>query len=86
MKPTKNYVLVADAGEENTKTTPGGIILQTAVDVKSSKPGFVLAVGPDVYGVKQEDKVALEWSKAMPVMLNGEKVVLIAEDFIYAVY
>ena len=36
--------------------------------------------------MKSKDKVALEWSKAMPVMLNGEKVVLIAEDFIYAVY
>ena len=86
MKPTQNYVLVAVTGEDNTKSPPGGIILHPAVEVKSSKPGFVLAVGPDVYGVKPEDKVALEWSKAMPVMLNGEKVVLIAEDFIYAVY
>ena len=50
MKPLKNYVLVADAGED-TKTTAGGIILQTDIDT-GSKPGFVVAVGPDVQNVK----------------------------------
>lgn len=84
MKPLKNYVLVADAGED-TKTTAGGIILQTDIDT-GSKPGFVVAVGPDVQNVKAADKIALDWGKGMPVTLQGEKVVLVSEDFIYGVY
>lgn len=84
MKPTKNFVLIVDAGED-TKTTTGGIILQTNVET-GSKPGFVLATGPNTVAVNPKDKVALDWSKGMPITLEGEKAVLISEDFIYGVY
>jgi len=85
MKPTKNYVLVADGGDTVSKTTAGGIILQTAVET-GSKPGLVLSVGPAAVAVKALDKVALDWSKGMPITIEGEKAVLISEDFIYGVY
>lgn len=84
MKPLKNYVLVVDAGED-TKTTAGGIILTDSIDT-GSKPGFVLAVGPDTLNVKKTDKVALDWGKGMPITIKGEKAILISEDFIYGVY
>ena len=84
MKPLKNYVLVVDAGED-TKTTAGGIILTDNIET-GSKPGFVLAVGPDTLGVRKTDKIALDWSKGMPITIKGEKALLISEDFIYGVY
>jgi co-chaperonin GroES (HSP10) len=84
MNPTKRNVLVVDAGED-TKTTAGGIILQTTVET-GSKPGFVLAVGPQVECVKPKDRVALDWGKGMPITVKGEKAILINEDFILGVY
>jgi|TARA_B110000977_G_scaffold200978_1_gene293453 co-chaperonin GroES (HSP10) len=84
MKPTKNYVLVVAAGEES-KTTAGGIILQTKVET-GSEPGFVLAVGPDEYTIKPKDKVALDWGKGMPITVKGEKAILVCADFIYGIY
>lgn len=84
MKPLKNYVLVVDAGEDN-KTTSGGIILQTSVET-GSKPGFVIAVGPDVVAVEKATKVALDWSKGLPITVEGEKAILVSEEFIYGVY
>lgn len=84
MKPLKNYVLVVDAGED-TKTTAGGIILTDSIET-GSKPGFVVAVGPDVVAVNKTDKIALDWGKGMPITLQGEKALLVSEDFIYGVY
>lgn len=84
MKPLKNNILVVDTGED-TKTTASGIILQTDIET-GSKPGFVLAVGPDVESVKVQDKIALEWNKGLPITLNGEKAILISEEFVKAVY
>lgn len=84
MKPLKNNILVVDTGED-TKTTSSGIILQTDVET-GSKPGFVLAVGPDVEAIKVQDKIALEWNKGLPITLEGEKAILISEEFVKAVY
>jgi len=84
MKPTNKNVLVVDAGEE-TKTTSGGIILQTAVET-GSKPGFVLAVGPDVNRIHPKDKVALDWGKGLPITVKGEAALLINADHILGVY
>jgi co-chaperonin GroES (HSP10) len=84
MKPLKNYVLVADLKEDNMKTA-GGLILTQSMET-GSKPGFVIAIGPDVVNVNKTDKVALDWGKGMPITLENEKVMLISEDFIYGVY
>ena len=84
MNPLKNYVLVVDAGEDQMKTK-GGLILTQAIET-GSKPGFVLATGPDVKNVNKMDKIALDWGKGMPITLEGEQALLISEDFIYGVY
>lgn len=84
MKPLKNYILAVDAGPQS-KTTSGGIILQTEVDT-GSKPAFIVNIGPDVKHIKAHDKVALDWGKGMPITVEGEKAILISEDFIYGVY
>jgi co-chaperonin GroES (HSP10) len=84
MKPTKNFVLVVDAGEDETRTK-GGLILTAPIET-GSKPGFVLAVGPNTVAIKPQDRIALDWGKGMPITLEGEKAVLISEDFIYGVY
>lgn len=84
MKPLKNFVLVADTGEQS-KTTAGGIILQSVVE-SGSKPGFVVNIGPNVERVEPHDKVALDWSKGMPVTVEGERAILISEEFIYGIY
>lgn len=84
MKPLKNYILVVDAGVDQ-KTTESGIILTEAIET-GSKPGFVIAKGPDVVGVEKQDTVALDWGKGMPITIKGEKALLISEDFVYGVY
>ena len=85
MRPLKNNILVVDTGESN-KTTAAGIILQTEVDKGSSKPGFVLAVGPDVQVVEVQDKIALDWSKGLPITIEGEKAILISEDYVRGIF
>lgn len=85
MRPLKNNILVVDTGEA-TNTTSGGIILQSEVDKGSSKPGFVIAVGPDVEFINPTDKIALDWGKGLPVTVEGEKAILISEDFVRGVY
>ena len=47
---------------------------------------FVLAAGPNTVAVKVSDKIALDWSKGMPITIEGEKAILISEDFIYGIY
>lgn len=84
MKPLKNYALVVELGED-TKKTAGGIILTNEIET-GSKPALVLATGNDCSHVQKMDKVALDWGKGMPVTIEGEKALLISEDFIYGVY
>lgn len=84
MKPLKNYILVVDAGVEK-KTTESGIILTETIET-GSKPGFVIAIGPDVVDINKTDSVALDWGKGMPITVKGEKAILISEDFVYGIY
>lgn len=85
MKPLKDNVLVVDSGEKNN-TTASGIILQTDLDKGSSKPGIAMAVGPDAKSVKAGDKIALRWDKGLPITVEGNKAILISEEFIEAIY
>lgn len=83
MRPLRNYVLVAEAKVENK--TASGLILTTDVET-GSKPGYVLAVGPDSVHVRKGDKVALNWGKGLPVTVEGNKGLLISEDEIVGIY
>lgn len=83
MRPLKDYVLVAELPQE--KTTSAGIILTSKVD-KTTNPGVALAIGPEVEGVKVGEKLALDWSKGLPVTVENEQTILISEEFIRGVY
>ncbi len=83
MKPLRNYILVAEAKVENK--TASGLILTTDVET-GSKPGYVLAVGPDSIYVRKGDKVAFNWAKGLPITVEGNKGVLVCEDDILGIY
>lgn len=70
MRVLHDNVLVteADAGEQ---TTDSGLIIQGR-STTGHKPAVVIACGEDV-DLNPNDKVYLDWTKAMPVELDGLK-------------
>lgn len=74
MKVLHNNVLVTQADVE--QTTSGGIILSTDV-TSGNKPAVVIAFGDAVTGLNQKSKVFLDWSKSMPVEIDGLKCAVI---------
>ncbi len=74
MKVLHNNVLVTQAEAETT--TAGGIILQNDIS-SGNKPAVIIAFGDDVKGLQQENKVFLDWSKSMPVEIDGLKCAVI---------
>jgi|TARA_B100001094_G_scaffold227843_1_gene222377 co-chaperonin GroES (HSP10) len=86
MKLLKNYVLIAETVKE--EKTAGGIILSGDVQLdKSSKPGLVIATGPecDTMNFKAGDRVYLQWSESMPINHEGQGAVIIKDTYIKAV-
>jgi len=77
MKPLKDYVLVAELKQENK--TESGLILTSKID-KTTNPGVALAIGPGVSEyLKVGDKVALDWSKGLPVTVESEQAILMLQ-------
>ena len=74
MRVLGNNVLVTQAEAETT--TAGGIILQNDIS-SGNKPAVVISYGNGEEVTKLqlvvENKVFLDWSKAMPVELDGLK-------------
>ena len=85
MKMLKNFVLVAEIEKE--QTTAGGIILSADVKLdKASKPGLVIATGPDGHpDISPGDRVYIQWSESMPITHEGKAGVIISDEFIKAV-
>jgi co-chaperonin GroES (HSP10) len=83
MKMLGNNVLVTEVQKE--ATTAGGIILTESID-KGSKPALVLSVGNGALGrVLTGNRVFLDWSKSMPVNVEGKAAAIIDCDHIKAV-
>ncbi len=83
MKVRNDYVLVAETEKE--EKTAGGIILSADTQLdKASKPGVVLEYGPHVDGLFRGDRVWLDWSKSMPVNVEGKAAVLVQQEYIKA--
>ena len=83
MKMLGNNVLVTEVQKE--ATTAGGIILTDSID-KGSKPALVLSVGTGALGrVSTGNRVFLDWSKSMPVNVEGKAAAIIDCDHIKAV-
>lgn len=83
MKMLGNNVLIAEVEKE--QTTASGIILTEAID-KGSKPGLVLAVSNAALSkVMSGNRVFLDWSKSMPVNVDGNAAVIIDAEHIKAI-
>jgi len=82
MKPLKNYVLLGEVKED--LKTDGGIILTQSVDT-GTKPGKILAIGPDVEGLAVGQHVICEWKTSTPVMVDGFQCVLLKDDNVLAI-
>ena len=84
IKMLHNQVLVTSTEED--KTSAGGIIL-TADTTKGSKPALVLAVNDQIESewVKAGDRVFLDWTKTMPVDVDGKAAAIIDAEHIKAV-
>ena len=82
MKPRKSYVLLGEVKED--LTTEGGLIL-TASITSGTKPGKVIAVGPEVDDVVPGQHVICNWKESIPVDVGGIMMVLIKEDQVLAI-
>ena len=82
-RPLHDRVLVQPLdGEEKTA---GGIILTESID-NGSKPGLVLAVGGGALGtVMSGNRVFLDWSKSLPVNVEGKAAVIVDVEHIKAI-
>ena len=84
MRMLRDNVLVQEIDTQE-KESAGGIILTSPQDNKGAKPGFVIAVGPDVTLVKPCDQVFLDWSQGTMVEVEGKQAVSVQEQYIKAV-
>lgn len=83
MKMLGNNVLVTEVQKENESA--GGIILTDSID-KGSKPALVLSVGIGaLHKVMSGNRVFLDWSKSMPVNVEGKAAAIIDSEFIKAI-
>ena len=73
MKVLHDNVLVTEDKKENT--TESGLIIQGSITT-GHKPAVVIAVGDDVPLVPKA-RVYLDWSKSMPVELDGLKCAVV---------
>ena len=78
MQVLHDNVLVTEMAVENKTTS--GLILSAGITT-GHKPAKIIAVGTDVDQVVAGQTVYLDWSKSMPVELDGTKcAVLKIED------
>ena len=83
MKPTYDNVFVTDVAKETV--TASGIVLTGDVET-GSKPGLVVAVGPDCNPDLQPGmEVYLKWNEATPVTYQGKQGALVSQTNILAV-
>ena len=81
--PIKDKVALVKLKTENT--TASGIIVEGAIDLAETSKGKVIATGPDVEYVKDDDLVLVDWSKAVQSKLEDIPFYLIKEEHIIAV-
>ena len=82
MKMIGKNVLVTETEKETA--TAGGIIL-TGDTTKGSKPGLILMVGPEATHLMKGQRVFLDWTKTMPVDVDGNGAVIVDMEYIKAV-
>lgn len=82
MIPLKNFVLMGEV-KEDLKTESGLILTQSVT--AGLKPGKILAIGPDVEGVKVGQHVICNWKASVAVDVEGIMCVLLRDEEIMAI-
>lgn len=82
LKPLEDYVVLSFEKEE--KTTKSGIILTTEEKDKPAM-GKVLAVGPKVENLKENDQVIYQSYSGTKVKLDGREYLIIQAKNILAI-
>lgn len=81
--PLKKHILIK-ANAQETKSTSGLILEGT--NLVDSRTATVIRVGPDVTSVKPGYVVYINWTKALPVKIDGMEFSFIEEDSLVAIY
>lgn len=81
--PLKKQILIKPNAQE-TKSTSGLILEGT--NLVDSRTATVIRVGPDVTMVKPGYIVYINWTKALPVKIEGKEFNFIEEDNLVAIY
>lgn len=82
MIPLRDYVLLGEV-KEDLKTDSGIILTQSVTS--GHKPGKIIAMGPDVEGVKVGQQVICNWKASTPVEVEGIMCVLLKQEEIIAI-
>lgn len=81
--PLKKHILIK-ANAQETKSTSGLILEGT--NLVDSRTASVVRVGPDVTSVKPGYIVYINWTKALPVKIDGNEFSFIEEENLVAIY
>jgi chaperonin GroES len=83
LRPIKDKLVVKLIEKE--KTTSSGIVLSHGDPAEVTK-ATVIAVGPDVSEVVQNDIILPDWNKAVKTNIDGEEYYVLTEENIVAVF
>lgn len=81
--PLKKQILIKANAQE--AVTSSGLILE-GTNLVDSRTATVIRVGPDVTMVKPGYIVYVNWTKALPVKIEGKEFNFIEEDNLVAIY
>lgn len=81
--PLKKHILIKANAQETTTTS--GLILE-GTNLVDSRTATVIRIGPDVTMVKPGYIVYVNWTKALPVKIEGKEFNFIEEDNLVAIY
>lgn len=82
LKPIGSNVAIVRIKDNNT--TESGIVLSKSIDgIDRAK---VIAIGPDVTDVKENDTLLVNWNKASMNKFDGIPIYIIPQDEIVAVF
>lgn len=80
--PLKKQILIKANAQDTT--TSSGIIIEGS-GLVDSRTATVIRVGPDVTAVKPGYLVYINWTKALPVKIEGKEFSFIEEDNLVAI-
>jgi co-chaperonin GroES (HSP10) len=80
--PLKKQILIKANAQETT--TASGLIIEGS-GLVDSRTATVIRVGPDVTTVKPGYLVYINWTKALPVKIEGKEFSFIEEDNLVAI-